>query len=390
MCLNARQVELRGSHVGRILLAIEDITERRQMQNLLKENAAKFRSVVDSNMIGIAFIDADGKVGEVNDAFLKIIGYSRFELQEGAFSWKNLTDPIYRAIDEKAMSEIRSNGVCVPYVKEYIRKDGRGIPILIGGAQIAGGKHETVFYVLDITESQELEKRKDEFIVMASHELKTPVTSIKALIQLLQKMHLGNPQGKEGLYLQKVDTQIDKLTKLIADLLDVSKIISGKLEFNFEQINYYELVKGVIEDMQQITPSHELKLEGLINAQITGDRERLGQVLINLLSNAIKYSPNADKVIVTIGSDKDQIITTVQDFGVGIPLEYQERIFDRFYRAQGSKSKTFPGLGIGLYISHEIVARHDGKLAVNSKENKGSTFYLSLPLVSNIKKQSLL
>src|SRR5947209_12085151 len=227
---------------------------------------------------------------------------------------------------------------------------------------------------------RESEARKDEFISMASHELKTPLTSLKGFTNLLQR-RLTKQGDKQALhFLARMEEQLDKLTKLVSDLLDVTKMQTGKLEFREERFFLNELVRETLENLQGTTETHHLQLEEVTDVQVSGDKDRLGQVLINLLTNAIKYSPEADTVIVRVSAYEQTGIVSVQDFGIGIAETHQEKIFERFYQVNDDTEKTFPGLGIGLYISSQIVRGHHGRLWVESVKGAGATFYVSLPL----------
>lgn len=232
----------------------------------------------------------------------------------------------------------------------------------------------------ELTERKKLERQKDEFIGVASHELKTPVTSIKSFAQILQYKFKKKGFHNESELLGKLDAQIDKLTALIGDLLDVTKIEAGQLLFNNDTFAFDELIAEIVEEMQRTTERHTIRIKGKIGKTITSDRERIGQVLINLISNAIKYSPYAKEIIVSSSVVNDAIQVCVQDFGVGISEDKQEKVFDRFFRVSGPDKETYPGLGLGLFISNEIVKRLDGKIWVKSIEGKGSTFCFSLPI----------
>jgi PAS domain S-box-containing protein len=234
----------------------------------------------------------------------------------------------------------------------------------------------------DITERKEAEKRKDEFISMASHELKTPVTSLKGFTAILERRFLKEGDEQALTYLGKIDRQVNKLTKLINDLLDISRIQMGKLDYREERFELSCLIQEIIENMQGTTSTHQLFLEEQALSQVFGDRDRIGQVLINLLANAIKYSPQADKVIVRLTTDQNNAIVSVQDFGTGIAKEHHHRIFERFYQVTNAEGQAYPGLGIGLYISCEIIKRHGGQIWVESKKGEGTTFYFTLPLIA--------
>ncbi len=235
----------------------------------------------------------------------------------------------------------------------------------------------------DITERMRVERRKDEFISIASHELKTPITSLKGFTNVLQRRltKQGDAQGLH--YLARMDAQLNKLTTLISDLLDISRIQSGKLALRAEPFDLDALIDEAVENLQAATATHHLLIEGSTGAQVFGDKERLEQVFINLLTNAIKYSLKAKTVIVRLFRDGDaeQAIVSVQDFGIGIEKTHHEKIFERFYQIIDPEEKTYPGLGIGLYISSEIVARHHGRMWVESRKGEGATFSVALPLL---------
>lgn len=224
--------------------------------------------------------------------------------------------------------------------------------------------------------AQDAIKIRDEFISIASHELKTPLTSLKVYTEVLLKK-FQKEDGKTAGYLQKMDQQITNLTNLIKDLLDVSRIQLGKLTFHFEKVHFGDLVKDVVSTFQ-LTTDHKIHLKGTSSHIITADRERLGQVIINLLTNAVKYSPQADTVNVTFTQTHDTVSVEVQDFGIGMDKKHIGKIFDRFYQV-GSKKRANVGLGMGLYISKEIVVRHGGSIFVQSAKGKGSTFLVTLP-----------
>ncbi len=358
-----------------------DIDDQKRVEERIRESEAKFRRLVESNIVGVFFTDESRRITEANDAFLHCIGYTRQDLQEGKLNWFHLTPPEYHAADEEKAKILLSEGVLAPYEKEYIKKDGSRVPIFLGAALTEGPEKVIVAFVLDITERKELEKRKDEFISMASHELKTPVTSTKVFTQMLLKMFEERDGNKEPLvFLTKMDEQIDKLSKLIADLLNISKMQSGRLEFYKQWFEMDELIQEVVETCQLSSKKHKVTFVNKSKASIYADKERIEQVLVNLLTNAIKYSPNADEIVVEAKIINEEVQVSVQDFGIGISAEHQNKIFNRFYRVFEGSEKTFPGLGIGLYISAEIIKFHGGNIWVNSSKGKGTTLTFSLPL----------
>jgi|GEM_PF-1812464 len=253
------------------------------------------------------------------------------------------------------------------------------ITFLTFSAAVAERREEAAENRRLFKEAQNAVVLRDEFIINASHELKTPLTSLKLDTDIL-KRELTQENRPENLtpLLLRVGRQLDKLVILIEDLLNISKIQLGKMDLVFTEVDPEALVHEIAEDVQTSTPSHRIVIEGSTEGTIRGDKNRLAQVLNNLLSNAIKYSPEADKVIVRLKDTHNAITVAVEDFGIGISPEHQRKIFDRFYRVSDDVS-TFPGLGIGLYIAHEIVKRHHGTMQVRSTHGKGSTFSLTLP-----------
>jgi signal transduction histidine kinase len=220
----------------------------------------------------------------------------------------------------------------------------------------------------------------DSFISIASHELRTPITSIKGYMYLLKKE--CKPEGKQFKYAVKIERQLDKLNELVQDLLDINRIKGGKLMYRVDKFSMASLIRNVVRDLQEITPNRKIILKNGIKKMIRGDSGRISQVLINLITNAIKYSPSDKKVLVNAEEENGNAHISVRDYGMGIGKSEKDKIFERFYRAKNARGETFPGLGIGLYLSREIVERHNGKIWVESRKGKGSTFHFTLPLTN--------
>ena len=225
-------------------------------------------------------------------------------------------------------------------------------------------------------EVKALSAKKDEFIALASHELKTPLTTIKGYLQILEK---SEQNDRDRLFIGKISNQVDKLNTLISDLFDVSKIEAGKLQLFMESFDLQELVTEIIETFQYTDKSHRIILQSDGKPlPLEADKARIEQVMLNLLTNAIKYSPKANEVLVTIESTESTVTVRVKDEGIGLSTEHQKKIFSRFYRAEGTAN--IAGLGLGLYLTKEIIDRHHGQIAVKSEPGKGSTFFFTLPL----------
>lgn len=228
-------------------------------------------------------------------------------------------------------------------------------------------------------EIKTMSDKKDEFIALASHELKTPLTTIKGYLQLLAKK---KQDRVNALFLEKTLDQVAKLNALIADLLDVSKIEAGKLQFNLVHFDLRLLLKEVMETFPYTYKTHKIIFHDAIDPAIVyADKQRIEQVVNNLLTNAIKYSPAADLVEISIHKDPEIVTVKVKDYGIGLKEEHKSKIFTRFYRAEGVVNVS--GLGIGLHLTKEIIDRHNGQIGVESTFGVGSEFYFSLPVNSN-------
>lgn len=226
-------------------------------------------------------------------------------------------------------------------------------------------------------EVKALNEKKDEFIGLASHELKTPLTSISGYLQILSRLD-NNEKSRH--FIDKTIQQVKKLTSLVSDLLDVSKIEAGKLELSIEKFDISTVVSDTVELMQLSNNNYKIVFKNDVDhLMVKGDPHRIEQVIINLLTNAIKYSPGADTVYITLSKENEKVIIAIKDQGIGIAGDKLTQIFSRFYRIEGT-NPNISGLGIGLYISHEIMNRHNGQLWVDSEPGEGSTFYMSLPL----------
>lgn len=300
------------------------------------------------------------------------------------------------ANNEEWQDHLRTRGYWQGEVNQQC-KDGRQVSVLTSVSYIkdkTGTSIGTVASNRDITEwkraqlhlqendrSEEAEQRKDEFISVASHELRTPVTALKGYTQLLQRAFERQGMQKHAAILARMDGQLDRLTKLITDLLDTSKMQMGKVAYIKAPFDFNSWVADMITNLQTASP-HTITLTGTASRKVMGDKDRLEQVLINLITNAIKFSPKAERVDIKIVSEQDTVTVHVRDYGIGIPKEHHHKIFDRFFRASYANN-NFPGMGIGLYISHEIVQAHNGNIWVKSTPKRGSTFFVSLPFAQD-------
>jgi PAS domain S-box-containing protein len=227
---------------------------------------------------------------------------------------------------------------------------------------------------------EDLSRLKDEFLSIASHELRTPVTSIKGYTQLAKMLIKEGDLNTSEEYLDIALDQIDRMSRLILELLDVSRIETGRLEIRREPIAWAHFVRDVVHRHHTAVSDRRFHVSVPDDAKIvTGDRDRLEQVLGNLLENAVKYSPDGSDVTVTVDDRGDIYVTAVCDRGIGIPTDELGQVFERFHRGRQVSSTNYGGLGLGLYITKQIIERHGGSIWVESKEGHGTTFYFSLP-----------
>ena len=366
----------------KILGTLRDITEETNYQQDLLEREQKFRLLADTVPQFVWTGDATGKLNYFNQSVYKFSGLTPEKIQQDG--WLQIVHPDEREENIRKWTDAVATGKDFNFEHRFRRYDGeyrwqlsRAIP----QKDAFGNIRMWVGSSTDIQEIKEQDQQKDYFISLASHELKTPVTSMKGYVQILQKIY-GN---KEDTFLKNslsvVDKQIVTLTNLITNLLDLSKIKTGILSLNKEDFEMNALVNDVIAEIKNIHPGYNILFTAEKACFVHADKERIGQVLINFLTNAVKYSPGSRKIILTSAVENKHVIISVQDAGIGIQKKDQEKIFERFYRVEGKNEKTFPGFGIGLFISAEIINRHNGKIGVNSEPGKGSVFYFSLPLI---------
>ncbi len=369
-----------------------DLTE----QKVAEEARRQLAAIVLSSSDAIIGKTLDGTIISWNTAAERMYGYTAEEIVGKPIT---LLFPQDRQDEFSAIMEHIKRGERLDHYETMrVRKDGTILNVavtvspikdvageIIGASAIARDISEQKRLQAELWKSkQQLEvilENKDEFISMASHELKTPLTSLKGFTNVLQR-RLAQ-QGDEQIlhYLSRMDFQLYKLTKIINDLLDISKMQAGQLSFQKEPFEFDSLIQETVEDLQAATLSHHFLIEGKTGKQILGDKDRLEQVFINLLTNAVKYSPQADKVLVSLLCTQEEAIVGVKDFGIGIDESYHHKIFERFYQVTDPEEKTYPGLGMGLYISKEIVDRHHGRMWVESRKGEGATFFVALPLL---------
>jgi PAS domain S-box-containing protein len=367
--------------------ACTDVTEKTitdielQLKNgELNDQIRQFEFVTDFMPVQLWTAKTNGELDYVNKQTLNFFGLP-MEAIIGD-KWPNNLHPDDRAGCIEAWAEALRNGNLYQYEFRLRDRTGeykwhlvRALPFINEGEIVRWFGTNT-----DIDEQKQMQRQKDDFLGIASHELKTPVTSIKAYAQVLGAMLSNEGEEKKAQMVMKMDAQLNRLTNLIGDLLDVTKINSGRILFNKVWFDFNKAVEECVQDLQHTTNKHILVMDFKETGKVYSDKERIGQVMTNLISNAVKYSPHSNRIIISTEREGNMVTVCVEDFGIGIPDDKKEKVFEQFYRVSGSKQHTFPGLGLGLYISNEIIRREGGRMWVNSTEGKGSTFCFSLPV----------
>ncbi|OSZ77417.1 hypothetical protein CAP36_13585 [Chitinophagaceae bacterium IBVUCB2] len=379
---------IRKGEVDAIIVKNE---EKHEVYTLQSADKA-YRIFIEKMNEGALTLNKDGLIIYSNSSFANLVNMPLENVI--GFNFINFIPDAYR----NSVAELMETAWKKQESKGEIVFDGKikMVPVLLSMnmLEIDGGIALSVI-ATDITlqkETQQHKKaleKKDEFISIASHELKTPVTSIKGYVQLLRYNFQQDGNTTAADLLTKVDVQINKLTNLIGDLLDVKKIENGQLQYHEEAFDFNILVNEVIEETERVLKKHPIVATLSESKTILGDRNKIGQVITNLLENASKYS-EAGSVINVESSVKDnnRISLSVKDKGIGIPKNQLNKIFERFFRVSSEKENTYSGLGLGLYISAEIIKRHNGIIGVESEEGNGSTFYFELPVYNKQEKEN--
>lgn len=385
-------IETSGKIVGGVIV-LRDMTRRRELERRLRRSEREFRSLVESNIIGVIVIDEHGCIHEANDCFVHMLGYEREDLLT-TISWQQLTPPQYREKEEEAIATLFAAGTVLPWEKEYLRKDGTLLPTLVGGTLIDQEQGLALAVILDISDRKEVEQRKQEFLSMVSHELRTPLTGIIGFLELAQiyldtlpggsSPEMDNIIGKIKLFVAEAEHQSSIQTRLVEELLDVSKMEKHTFELSLKKCNLSKIVQNVVTIQQQIVGNARIDLLPLSQELIPVlvDEDRIGEVLVNYLTNALKYSSADQKIEVGVIVQETSLRVYVHDQGPGLTPIQQQRIWERFYQTKIPERSAIErsGLGLGLYISKIIIEQHKGQVGVESRFGEGSTFWFTLPL----------
>lgn len=520
------------------LSMVSDASAKKRAEAALRKSEARLGRLVESNLIGVVFWDASGKITNANDAFLRLVGYTRADLQSGKLNWKIMTPAEQSNLGDHAIAQMQQSGAASPIEKEYLCSDGSRIPVIVGGVMFEDSQESGVSFVIDLTERKRTEadllrseeryrslveatsqiiwnnnmdgepiveqkgwgtftgqtyaeykglgwldavhsddrkrvyqtwlyaiaKRspynlelrvqrydgeyrymlargvpvlepdgsvrewvgtydditerkqaekereqilereqsaradaeaanriKDEFLAVLSHELRTPLSPILGWAQLLQTRKFDDATTARAL--ETIERNAKLQTQLIEDLLDVSRILRGKLRLDIHTVSLESIIEAAIETVRLAAEAKSIQIQSLLSSSpemVTGDPNRLQQVVWNLLSNAVKFTPNGGEVTVQLTYANALAQIQVSDTGKGISAEFLPYVFEYFRQSDSTTTRSFGGLGLGLAIAHHLVELHGGTIEAESKgEGEGASFVVSLPVMSERPEKTL-
>lgn len=368
---------------------VEAGARSRELAELAREKAAELEATLAHIADAVFVCDLTGELRLVNDAGLDLLGVDRGSSPEG-----NILDHLsplrVRQVDGEPM-QLESlavtralGGEVVRGVEELVfdarRQRDRYMVVSASPVRDDEGRPLGVVEVMtDISRLKELDLLKDQFITVAAHEIKTPITAIKGFAQTLLRSG-GSPDAHHQRPLEWIVRQADRVDALVRDFLEVSRLKWGASRLARRPFDLVELAGSIVSRMELTTAKHTFKYVPSEPLVVNGDPEALSEVLINLLENSIRYSPSGGEIEVWAARAHGKAVVSVRDEGVGIPERRQSNVFEPFYRAHIGTSLDYGGLGVGLHISREIVRQHGGDMWFESEEGAGSTFHFSVPL----------
>jgi PAS domain S-box-containing protein len=390
--ISEREARLRGEH--------------KNVDMALRSSEIRFTRLFEAGIIGILICDIHGNINDANDGFLRMVGYSRDEVLSGTVRWADMTPPEWEMHDQAAVAQLMERGVTNTWEKEYIRKDGLRVPILVGVAML--NEVDCIAFVLDITERRGLEelrvrsaeleaqnervqessRLKNEFLANMSHELRTPLNSIIGFADILVDREIPPDSPKHYELIGDILRSGRHLLQLINDVLDLAKVEAGKLDFRPEPVDLVQLVDEVAAILRSIAASKQIGIVTEIDPaleHVTLDPARLKQVLYNYVSNALKFTATGGQVAIRATVEGDGMFRiSVEDTGIGIAQQDLRRLFIEFQQLDAGTAKKHAGTGLGLALTKRIVEAQAGSVGVSSTLGVGSTFYAILPIEASV------
>jgi len=365
------------------IITFNDITELKKIQKELNVSNKMLGIAIDSAAMGMWSIDLQTREFAPSQRLKEIFGFHPDEQMTYEAAIAQI-DSKYQTLVTDAIEANISKGIKCDI--EYPLRgfhDGKIRWVRANGDLSLDQEGKPTYFtgvVHDITVHKQDELRKNDFIAMVSHELKTPLTSMQGYVQLLALRAKNDEDTFSMSKLEKVHSQVKKMTTLINGFLNTSSFEAGKIYLNEQRFEINDLLNEVVEEVTLITANHNFVVMPSPKVSVKADRDKIGQVINNFLTNAVKYSPKGKNIDISCKESHGNIQVSVKDQGIGIKPQDQEKLFDRYYRIESVQNQTISGFGLGLYLSAEIIHRHKGKVWVESEMGKGSTFYFSLPL----------
>jgi PAS domain S-box-containing protein len=363
--------------VSTIMVVAIDVTEKILSRRKIEDIEERIRLAVNAGDIGTYDFNYGTNEIVTSDRFNQIFGFDRIVTRDELL---NVYHPSDRHLSADAHKEAAITGK-IFYEARIIHPDQSTKWIRVQGTVFFGPEEKrtrVLGTVLDITHFKHLQQQKDDFISIASHELKTPITSLKASLQLLDRMKHEPDTDVFSFLIDQSAKSMGKISELVEDLLNVSRMNEGQLTLNKTKFTLSKMLNECCNHVR-IEARHELIFQGDENLEVVADEQRIDQVVVNFVNNAVKYAPNSREIFMIVEKQEDMVKVSVKDYGPGIAKEKIPHLFDRYYRADES-GVQISGLGLGLYISADIIARHNGRIGVDSEEGRGSTFWFMLPL----------
>lgn len=359
-----------------------DVTDELEMKEQLRVSESNFKDLANSVPQIVWTATPDGKLDYFNNRWYEYSGFDKESTED--WYWEKIIHPEDKERVNKAWKHSLQSGSSYEIEYRFINtyQPEKSKWFLARALPVKNKDGETIKWIgssTDIDDFKQLQNQKDTFLGIASHELKTPLTSLTLYASFIEKSLKEKGDNRNGEVAVKINEQISKLNNLITDLLDATKIQNGKMVMSEDVFDFDKLAASVVEE-QQLTAKQKILLDTDCKVgEVKADKNRIAQVMSNFISNAVKYSPKADKILIDVNCENNRVKFSVQDFGIGIPENKLKKIFHQYYRVNENNAGNYPGLGLGLYISSEIISRSGGTISVESTEGKGSVFSFEIP-----------